>query len=189
MHHPARDRTRFPNLDGVTQSGQVVGSRQPARTGADDEDLFPGRIGIDLEVPVVLEGHVTEKALDCVDADGAVRDDPVAGGLARVIADTTMDRRHRIIADELSPGAFEIAGLGQCEPGLDIFAGRAGIVTRWQQVHVLGTPRTQRTRTVAVARQVRAGSQVIGAHFGPILGASGSSSIRVSTDSIAARAC
>jgi hypothetical protein len=55
-----------------------------------------------------------------VNADGAVEILAVAGGFARVIADSTMHRGHGIVADQRLPGGAKIAGLRQIEPSLDI---------------------------------------------------------------------
>ena len=54
--------------------------------------------------------------------------------------------------------------LRKCEPGLDIFTGRTGIVAGWEEIDVIGAARTQRARTSVVARQIRALCQVFGIH-------------------------
>ena len=61
---------------------------------------------------------------------------PVAGILAGVIAGAPHDRRQRVIGDEGFPGSTVIALLGVVEPALDILAGRAGVIARWQAIGV-----------------------------------------------------
>jgi hypothetical protein len=75
-----------------------------------------------------------------------------------------MDRGHRVIDDELSPGGFEVPGLGKRQPRLDVFPGGTRVVARWKIIDVIRTPRTQRACTSAVARQVCALCQVFDSH-------------------------
>jgi len=67
-----------------------------------------------------------------------------------------VDGGQRVVADQLPPGALEVAGLRQRQPGLDVLSGGAGVVAGRQEIDVLGTLAAQRTRTFAVARQVGA---------------------------------
>ena len=59
--------------------------------------------------------------------------------LARVIADPSVDRRKRVVGDQESPSLLVLADPGVAEPALDVLAGRACVVARWQQVDVDGT--------------------------------------------------
>ena len=77
--------------------------------------------------------------LDAVDRDGAVELDPVAGRLARVVADAAVDGRQRVVGRQLSPRLLLAPGLDEGEPGLDVLARGAADVARRQQVDVDGT--------------------------------------------------
>jgi hypothetical protein len=50
------------------------------------------------------------------------------------------------------------------KPCLDVLAGWAGVIAGWKKIDVLGATRSQRTRTSAVAREIRALCQVFGFH-------------------------
>ena len=84
----------------------------------------------------LLPREVAEEPLDRVDRDRAVEVGAVADGLARVVADPSVDRRQWIVGDELAPRQLVIAGLGVRQPGLDVLAGGAAGVARRQQVDV-----------------------------------------------------
>src|SRR5580658_6931169 len=108
--------------------GHMVGGGKPARTGADDQrPLAAGDRGW-VERPSPLEREVAEKPLDRVNRDGTVQAGPVADALARVVAYPAVDRRHRIIGDQLPPRTLVVTGLGVCQPGLDVLPGRAACV-------------------------------------------------------------
>ena len=96
-HHPARLGARVADLDLVAEPGQVVGGRQPARPGADDEHPPAAARRRRVERPAALEREVAEEPLDRVDRDRAVELGAVAGGLARVVADPAVDRRERVV--------------------------------------------------------------------------------------------
>ena len=72
-HHPARLGPRVADLDLVAEPGQVVGGRQPARPGADDEHPLAGAGRRRVERPAVLEREVAEEPLDRVDRDRRCR--------------------------------------------------------------------------------------------------------------------
>ena len=142
VHHPAGHRSRLVDDDLVSAACQVPGSRETARSSADDEHAsirwwLVGRGG-----PPLTECHVSQEPLDRMDADRFVNLLAVAHLLARVIADAAMDRRHRIVADDDVPGLAVVASLRLGEPGLDVFAGRAGVVARRQAVHIDRAHRT-----------------------------------------------
>ena len=92
-------------------TGEVVRRAEAARTGADDEDPLAGRRRRGIEGPALLDRHVAEEALDRVDRDGAVEGGPVAGVLARVIADPAVDGGERVVGHDRAPGVLEPAGL------------------------------------------------------------------------------
>ncbi len=100
MHHAAGRRTCLVYLDVVTQAGEVVGRRQAARTGADDQHTFAGTALRNAHLPAVLERLITEKALDCMDTDGRVQPLAIALILAGVITDPPVHARHRVIRHE-----------------------------------------------------------------------------------------
>ena len=136
VHHAARHRSRFVDDHRVAQEGQVPGRRQAARSGADDEHALARRGTRGSDGPSLLERHVAEEPLDRVDADRLIDVLAVARVLARVIAHAAVHRRHRIVADDDVPGLAIAAGLRLGEPGLDVFAGRAGVVARRQAIDV-----------------------------------------------------
>ena len=60
-----------------------------------------------------------------------------------MVAGAAHDRRQRVVAHDLAPGSLVVAFLGEGQPGLDILAGRAGMVARRQTVQIdgpFGTP-------------------------------------------------
>ena len=144
-HHAAGQRAGLADRHRVAEAGQVVGGGEPGRAGADHQHPLARRLGVDVELPAPADRLVAEEALDRVDADRLVELGPVAGGLARVVADPPHDRRERVVLDQLAPGAL-VAGLpllGLVQPGLDVLAGRAGVVAGRQPVDVdgaLGAP-------------------------------------------------
>ena len=102
-HHPARLGAGVADLDLVAQPGQVVGSRQPARPGADDEHPLAGGDRRRVERPSLLQRQVAQEPLDRVDRDGAVELGAVADALARVVTDPPVNRRERIVGHQLAP--------------------------------------------------------------------------------------
>src|SRR5215472_5068220 len=138
----------------MPQPGQVVGGRQSAGAGADDEHAppAPGRRGV--ERPAPLQREVAEEPLHRVNRDGAVQTGPVADALTGVVADPPVDRGQRIVGDKLPPGLLMPAGLGVRQPGLDVLPGRAARVARWQQVEVHGTALPHRPGSPAPVQQV-----------------------------------
>ena len=143
VHHAASHRSRLVDDDWWPRQRQVPGGRETARPSADDEHAltrwrFVGRDG-----PPLTERHVSQESLDRMDADRFVNVLAVARVLARVIADAAMHRRHRIVADDEVPGLTVPAGLRLGEPGLDVFASRAGVVAGRQAVDVNRAHRSQ----------------------------------------------
>ena len=51
-HHPAGRRRSIPDLDFVAEPAQVVGGREAARAGANDQDALAGRRRRRREVPI-----------------------------------------------------------------------------------------------------------------------------------------
>ncbi len=149
-HHPARLRAVVAHRDRVAEPGEVVGGRQAAGTGADDEDaLACGRRGRGIRPPL-LDGEVPQEALHSVDRHRAVHLGSVAHGLARVVADPAVDGGEGVVLGELAPGLLVQSLLGQPEPRLDVLARRTAGVARRQQVDVHGPLR--RTRAGGGAR-------------------------------------
>ena len=102
-HHPAGLGAGVADLDLVAQPGQVVGGRQPARPGADDEHPLAAADRRRVERPPPLQRQVAQEPLDRVDRDGAVEVGAVADALARVVTDPPVDRRERIVGHQLAP--------------------------------------------------------------------------------------
>ena len=119
-HHPAGPVTGIPDLDLVAEPGQVIGGGKPARTGADDQYALTAADGRPVEGPPPLQREIAEEPLDRVNRDGAVEAGAVADALARVIADPPVDRRHRIVGNQLPPRLLMTAGLRVRQPRLDV---------------------------------------------------------------------
>ena len=154
-HHPARPLPGVPDLDLVPEPGQVVGGGKPARPGADDKHPLAAAGRRRVERPSPLEREIAEEPLDAVNRHRAVEAGPVADALARVVADPAVDRRHRIVADQLPPRPFVIARLGVGQPGLDVLPGRAARVARRQQVDVDRALLADRSRAGPAVQQIR----------------------------------
>src|ERR1700720_1536204 len=125
----------------MTESRQVVCSRETARAGSNDQYPFSGRRRVDRYLPAPLHGKIAQEALDSVDRHGAVELPPIAVGLARMVADPTMDGRERVVEDQCLPGLLKLVCLRQGQPRLDVLSRRASIVAGRKQVHVERTPR------------------------------------------------
>src|SRR5665811_1862871 len=90
----------------------------------------------------------------CIRDSGLIEVGAVASVLARVVADTSVDRRERVVHDELAPRQFLLTGLDQSEPFLDVLARGAGVVARREQIHVHRHAGTDRTHPASSLRQV-----------------------------------
>lgn len=164
MNHAPRDRAGLANFNIVPHLCEVVGRRQAARSSPDNQDFLSGLRQRPLKLPALLERQVTEKTLDGVNADFTVGMDAIAGAFTRVIANASMDRRQRVVDNELSPGGFKLTGLCQGQPRLDVLPGGACVVAGRKIIDVIRTPRTQRACTSAVARQICALCKVFDSH-------------------------
>ena len=152
---PPGSLARVPDLHLVPEPGQVVGGGQPARPGADDQHPLAAARRRRVERPPPLKREIAEEPLDAVNRHRAVEAGAVADALARVVADPAVDRRHRIVADQLPPRPFVVACLGVGQPGLDVLPGRAARIARWQQVDVDGTLLAHRARAGPAVQQIR----------------------------------
>ena len=159
-HHPARQRSVVADDDVVPEPGQVVGGREPGRAGADDEHPATAADLRNGELPLLLVGEVTEVALDRVDRHRAVELLAVAARLARVVADPAVDRGERVVGGQLPPGVLVLADPSVREPGLDVLAGRTGVVARRQQVDVDRALRAYRTGAQLRLAEGREGGEV-----------------------------
>ena len=155
-HHPAGFGTRIANLHLVPEPGKVIGSREPTRAGPDHEHPPAAASRRSIEEPALLQREVAQEPLDRVDRNGAVELGAVADALARVVTDPTVDRRQRIVRDELTPCLLMPARLRVRQPGLDVLAGGAAGVARRKQVDVDG--RRSRTGPVFAWPCTRSGS-------------------------------
>ena len=135
-HHPARLLAGVADLDLVAESRQVIGGGQATRPGPDHQHALAGGGGRRIERPALLPREVTEEPLDRVDRDGAVEIGAVANALARVVTDPPVDRRERVVGDQLAPGQLVVAGLRVRQPRLDVLARGAARVARRQQIDV-----------------------------------------------------
>jgi len=66
-HHAARHRAGLADSDGVSSACELVGSRQTRGARADNEHALAGRLGLDRQLPAVLDGLIAEETLDAVD--------------------------------------------------------------------------------------------------------------------------
>jgi len=92
-HHPAGVAAGIADLDLVAEPGQVVGRRQPARTGSDHQHAPAAARRRRVGLPAPLEREVAEEPLDRVDRHRAVELGAIANALARVVTDPPVDRR------------------------------------------------------------------------------------------------
>jgi hypothetical protein len=120
----------------MAEPSRMIGGRQSAGSGVDNQHPLVAGRRVDRELPVSDRGKIAEKPLDGMDADGPVECRTVAGAFARVIADAAVNGRQRVVPHQGLPGGAEPARLGECEPGLDVLAGRAGVVVRRQQLDI-----------------------------------------------------
>ena len=112
----------------------MVGSGQAGRAGPDHQHALARRRGVDGGHPAQHRRHIAEEALDGMDTDRGAELVAVARAFAGMVADPAMHGRHRVVAHQHVPGLAVLAGLRQRQPGLDILAGRTGVVARRQQV-------------------------------------------------------
>jgi hypothetical protein len=75
-----------------------------------------------------------------------------------------VNRRQRIVFDELTPSSLVLTCLRQSQPGLNILTRGTGVITGRQEINVLGATCAKRTRSSSVAREVSALSHVFGVH-------------------------
>ena len=149
------------NLDVVAEHGQVVGGGQAGGAGSDDEDAVSGGIdGLD-ELPALLDGEVTEVTLDGVNGHCAVEVGAVAGHLAGVVADTTVDGREGVVGSELTPCLLLLMSLDETQPFLDVLARRATGITRREHVEVDGSAGAGRGDATCRAGEVRTCGDVL----------------------------
>ena len=102
-HHPTGLGAGVPDLHLMTQPGQVVGGRQTAGPGPDDQHALTGRGGRGIECPALLQGQVAEEPLDRMDGNRAIQLRAVADAFTRVVADPAVDGRQRVVRHQLPP--------------------------------------------------------------------------------------
>src|SRR6187455_225645 len=148
MHHPARLRVGVADLDLVPEAPQVVGARQARRAGADHEDALAGRRARG-DRPAFLDGAVAEEPIERMNRDGLVEEAAVAGAFTGVIAGAAVGGRQRVLLHVLPPGALVVTRLREVEPGLDVLAGRTGVIAWRQMIDVDGQLPSTRARALA----------------------------------------
>jgi hypothetical protein len=136
----------------MAQPPQVVGSRQAGGAGADDEHAFAALSLGWGERPALLDRLVAEEALDRIDADRLVDLGAITGRFTGMVAHPPHHRRQRIVLCEQAPRGFIIAGFGMGQPALNVLASGAGVIARWQPVHINRPGRAPGTRVVGEAR-------------------------------------
>ena len=136
--HPARLVQRLEDHAAVPEAAQVIGGREAGRAGADDGDRGPvqRRQRVLDRLLGEVQAVVAEEALHAADADRLVVLGPVAGRLARVVADPAGDRRHRVVFHDREVAVEVALVLHEVQVLLDLLAGRAGVVARRRLVLV-----------------------------------------------------
>ena len=136
MQHAAGQRTGFADFHAVATAGEMVGRRQSAWAAADHQDALAAwrrRYG---RLPGLCGCQVTQKPLHGMNADGTVELAAAAVRLAWMIADPPVDGREGIVAQDRFPGLVVFPGLCEIKPHLHVFAGRARLVARRQEVNI-----------------------------------------------------
>ncbi len=159
-HHPARLRTRVANLDLMAEPRQMVGRGEPARPRTDHQDALAAALRRGCERPPLLKRQIAQEALDGMDRDRAVELGAVAHALARVVADSPVDRRERVVGRQHAPRQLVLGGLDVRHPALDVLAGRAAGIARRQQIDVHRPRLTHRPGSGAPMLQIRYGRDV-----------------------------
>ena len=155
MHHAAGHRPGLEDFDGVTHARQMIGGRQTAGTGADDENtLASGRCG-DGELPVLLQGQITEEPFHRMNTDRGIELASVTGRFTGMVADPAVDAGHRVIFGQTLPGFLEATGLRMGQPSLDILTCWTGIIASRQQIHIKRPLHALRADIALFLRQIQ----------------------------------
>jgi hypothetical protein len=136
MQHAARQWAGVVDLHLMAEPRQMIGGGQSARPGTDHQHALAGSNLVDRHRPALLRREVAQEPLDSVNAHGAVEFLAIAAGFAGVIADTSVHRRQRVVADQRFPCGAVLSRLRQCEPRLDVLTGGAGRVAGRKQVDI-----------------------------------------------------
>ena len=150
-HHTARHGSGLADGYLVTHAPQMIGRRQTAGTGADNEHPFFRRLRVKIRFPAVFQGLVAQEAFNRVDRHGLVQLSPIAGAFAGVITDPSHYGGHGVVLDQFLPGVFVIAFFGMEQPALNIFTRRAGVVAGRQAIPINGHQIAPRTRVIGQA--------------------------------------
>ena len=147
-HHAARLRSSFDDMDGMTETCEVISGRKTGRPGADHQNATTARDFGLRESPALLERVVAEEAFHRVDADRLVKFRAIASALARVVAHAPHRSGEGIVFDDRTPGVFVVTAFGMEEPVATLFSRRALRVARRQTVDINGFHGTPGTRAV-----------------------------------------
>ena len=71
-----------------------------------------------------------------MDTHGLIQLATIAGGLAGVVTNAPVNRRHRVVFHQPQPGCFIGPFFRVIEPGLDVLAGGAGVIARRQPIDI-----------------------------------------------------
>jgi hypothetical protein len=166
MQHAARQWSGVVDFHVMAEPRQMIGGRQPARAGTDDQHALAGCEPVNRHRPVLRHCEVAQKPLNGVNTDGAVELPAIAAGFAGMIADTPVHCRQWIVADQRFPCGAVLSSLRQCEPRLDVLAGRAGGVAGRKQVDIDRMLMTNRA-SPSLAGEIDHGRHVAGkaVHF------------------------
>ena len=146
MDHAAGEGAGVPDLHLMAEARQMIGGGKPRRPGADHQHALAARFGVAREGPAFFEREIAEIAFDRVNADGAVHLLPIAAILARMIADPAMDGGQWVVRGQNAPGGLIAPRLRLAQPGLNVLAGRTGVVARRQEIDIDRTPHAKRPR-------------------------------------------
>ena len=108
-----------------------MGAGESAWPGAYYKDSLSRGRRSDRGRPSLLQCHVADESLDGMNANRFVVFFAVAVRFAGVVADTSMDGRHWIVADNHFPRFLVFAFRCESQPALNILTGRTGIVAGW----------------------------------------------------------
>jgi hypothetical protein len=136
----ARARVLLIDVHVVAHACELLRSRQPGRTRADDGDalagLALGRLGRD---PAFLEGPVGDRALDGFDGDRHVVDVERTGGLAGRGADAARNLGKIVGGVQIAGSRLPLVAIDEIVPVRDLVVDRTARVTvRDAAIHAAG---------------------------------------------------
>ncbi len=105
---------------------------------------------------------IAQEPFHRVNGDGLIKVSTIARAFTGVITDAAVDRGHRVVLHQLLPGLFVGPFFRMIQPGLDVLAGRACLVTGRQMIRI---DRPHGAPVTRVVSQTRAGIERDGEGF------------------------